>query len=83
MSYEYNVVPFIGRIRGGKFDERSAAAVAEQLEAVITEHATDGWEFYRIDQVQIEVKPGCLGGLLGQKAAYVLFDEVVFRRETP
>jgi len=49
----------------------------------LTQHATGGWEFCRTDQVQIKVKPGCLGALVGQKAAYLHFDEVIFRRESP
>jgi len=42
--------------------------------------AGQGWEFYRIDSVQIQVSPGCLASLLGAKATYINFDQAIFRR---
>ena len=76
MPYEYKVIPFIGTMKAG--DEKGAHKVAAQLEGLIRQ--TAGWEFYRIDQVQIAVKPGCLAGLLGVKQSYIAFDQVIFRR---
>lgn len=78
MSYQYKVVPFIGRIKGGQ----SAADVASQLEGIINQHAGQGWEFYQLNDVNIEVQPGCIAGLLGAKVSYVQFDQVVFRKGT-
>lgn len=80
MNYEYLVVPFIGQVKGGVFDAKSAQQVSAQLQAVINEYVQKGWEYYRIDKVNIEVAPGCLSGLLGQKATYLTFDQVIFRR---
>jgi len=74
-AYEYKVVPFIGRSTGSV----SAATVAEQLEAEIARHATAGWEFYQLSDVNIEVQPGCLAGLLGATTQYVRFDQLIFR----
>ncbi len=79
-DFEYRVIPFIGNIRGGFFSQENATTVANQLEKLINEGARNGYEFYRIDPVQIQVNPGCLGGLLGQKEAYIRFDQVIFRR---
>ena len=74
-NYQYNVVPFIGKITA----KESAQNVAEQLKSLINTWAQQGWEFYRIDSVQIQISPGCLASLLGAKASYMNFDQVIFR----
>jgi hypothetical protein len=79
-SYEYQVVPFIGRIRNSVFSQENANTVAAQLQQTISEGVAAGWEFYRVDQVQILVSPGCLGALFGRKSEVISFDQVVFRR---
>ncbi len=79
-DFEYRVIPFIGTIRTGFFSQENAATVANQLEKLVNEGAQNNWEFYRIDPVQIHVSPGCLGGLMGQKEAYIRFDQLIFRR---
>ncbi len=76
MAYQYQVVPFIGKIKSNQ----SAADVAAQLQGVITQYAAQGWEFYQIGDVNIEVQPGCLAGLFGAKVAYMRFDQIVFRK---
>jgi hypothetical protein len=78
-QYQYTVVPFIGKIKGGQ----SAGEVAAQLQALIDQHSAQGWELQQVTDVNIEVQPGCLGGLLGAKVAYIRFDQVIFRREIP
>jgi hypothetical protein len=78
MSYSYKVVPFIGRSRGSL----SASDVAQQLEITISQHASAGWEFVQLTDVNIEVQPGCLGGLLGAKVEYARFDQLIFRSES-
>jgi hypothetical protein len=57
----------------------SAADVASQLEALISQHAAAGWEFYQLSDVNIEVQPGCLAGLFGANAQYVRFDQIILR----
>jgi len=80
-EFEYYVMPFIGTVRTNFFNQENATAVAAQLEEFINEGAQKGWEFFRIDPVQIHVRPGCLGFWgLGQKEAYIRFDQVIFRR---
>lgn len=74
-SFRYKVVPFIGRSTGNV----SAFSVAEQLEAEIARHAVAGWEFYQLSDVNIEVQPGCIAGLLGATTQYVRFDQLIFR----
>ena len=79
-SYGYRVVPFIGQVKTDKFTGEGARAVAAQLQSLIEREAKDGWEFYSIEKVSIEVQPGCLGQFLGRKVAYIDFDQVVFRK---
>ena len=75
-GYQYMVVPFQGQVKTGD----TAAAVSAQLASVINHYAGQGWEFYTISDVNIEVKPGCIAGLLGAKTEYVRYDQVIFRR---
>ena len=74
--YTYKVVPFMGTVKSGQ----SASTVASQLETVIAQYAVDGWDFYQLGAVNIEVKPGCIGGLLGKESDYVRYDQVIFRK---
>jgi hypothetical protein len=75
VAYRYKVVPFMGQSRGSL----SAAEVADQLEHAIRRYASEGWEFYQLSDVNIEVQPGCLAGLFGAKIHYVRFDQLIFR----
>lgn len=76
-EYEYKVVPFTGSVKSSA----SNSEVSSQLETVIEREATDGWEFYQLNNVNVEVKPGCLGSLLGGQVSYQQIDQVIFRRE--
>ena len=78
MTYRYKVVPFIGQSKGNL----SASDVASQLESIIRQHASAGWEFYQLSDVNIEVQPGCLAGLVGAKVQYVRFDQLIFRGDS-
>ena len=75
MGFQYKVVPFIGQTKGSL----SSAHVARQLESVIAQYVEKGWEFYQLSDVNIEVQPGCISGLLGAKVQYVRFDQLIFR----
>lgn len=75
MRYQYKVVPFIGQSKG----RLSAAEVASQLEFAISQYASQGWEFYQLSDVNIEVRPGCLAGLFGAEVQYARFDQLIFR----
>jgi hypothetical protein len=77
MSYHYYVVPFIGRLEQGKED---ASRVSAQLQTVIDYYSRDGWEFYSVEKIGIEIHPGCLGVFLGQRNSYINFDQVIFRK---
>ncbi len=76
MSYEYKVVSFMGSIKG----KQGADVVAEQLTNLINTEATEGWELFQVGNVNIEVTPGCIAGLLGQKVTYIQYDQIIFRK---
>ena len=78
--YVYRVVPFIGILKSGVFSSENALKVSEQLQQLIDSYTQQGWEFYRIDPVQIQVQPGCMASLLGQRMSVINFDQVIFRR---
>jgi hypothetical protein len=77
---EYKVVPFVGRLDAASTGRGSAAAVSQQLEALINLHAQQGWEFHSISKVGAVVSPGCLGSLFGGATSYINFEQVIFRR---
>src|SRR4051812_29989596 len=41
--------------------EQRGSEAAAYLEGVVNTHASNGWEFYRIDSIGVRVPPGCLG----------------------
>jgi len=64
---EYKVVPFVASI-----DHKlgTSAHVAEQLEKLINEYASNGWKYEKLEAVSTYVNPdnGCFG--LGGKPGY-------------
>jgi hypothetical protein len=79
-QYEYLVVPFVGQLKSSLISVENARKVSEQLQAVISQYTRNGWEFYRIDKVDIQVTPGCLAALFGARVSFITFDQVIFRR---
>jgi hypothetical protein len=79
--YRYRVVSFMGTVQTGVFSKQDAQSVSHQLQNVIDEQAIQGWDYYSIEKVNIEVRPGCIGGLLGQSASYITSDQIVFRQD--
>ena len=80
-DYEYLVVPFVGHLKRGTFSIESATTASKQLQQVINKHSIQGWDFYSIDEINIQVTPGCLASLLGAKASFITLDQVIFRRK--
>jgi hypothetical protein len=54
--------------------------IAGYVERLIGDKATQGWEFYRIDTVNIVERPGCLGALIGQKETLTAYNLLTFRK---
>lgn len=76
MGFQYKVVAFMGSTKG----KQGADTVATQLTTLINSEATNGWELFQMGDVNIEVAPGCLAGLFGQKVTYIRYDQIVFRK---
>lgn len=76
MAYTYKVVPFIGKIKSNQ----TAADVSAQMQDLINSFAAQDWEYVSMENVNIQVQPGCLPGLLGAKESYIRFDQIVFRK---
>lgn len=89
-NYDYKVVSFMGNVNVGIGGSFSAEQAAEQLAKIIQQNVVGGWEFYRIDQVRISAKPGCLASLFAMIPvigsgisgdAVISYDLVTFRKE--
>lgn len=54
---------------------------AAYLESVVNEYASQGWEFYRVDSIGVELQPGCFSALGGKKAESSVYYVITFRME--
>jgi hypothetical protein len=78
--YQYKMVQVPPNIEVQANTHRGDEAAA-YLENIVNTHARDGWEFYRIDPLGVNVKPGCIAGLLGQKEASITYYVISFRKQ--
>lgn len=76
--YEYKAIPFLASVKST--DKESAGLASKQLEETINSSSSDGWEFYSLGAITVEVAPGCLGSLTGSKSTTVRLDQIIFRR---
>lgn len=56
--YEYRMVqvpPTL--VVSGK---QTGQEAAEYLQNIVNQHAAQGWEYYRVDSIGVQSKPGCL-----------------------
>lgn len=79
-GYEYKVVPFRGQIKTGIFSSEGPQVASKQLEEVINSGVNAGWEFVEVSHINILTEPGCLAGLIGQRAMNIPYDQVIFRK---
>jgi hypothetical protein len=73
----YKVVPFVAQIT----HKETTATVAGQLQTLINEYSSEGWEYVRLENVETQVAPdnGCFG--LGAKPGFNrIFKMVVFKK---
>lgn len=78
--YEYKMVqiPPNIEVEAKKHKGNEAAAY---METVVNDYAAEGWEFYRVDSIGVNVKPGCIAGLFGQKDAFATYYVISFRKQ--
>jgi hypothetical protein len=78
-EFDYKMVqapPVIEAASKGATGQEAAA----YLESVVNRYASQGWEFYRVDQIGVMRRPGCLGALLGMGEQATLYYVITFRR---
>ena len=78
--YEYTMVQ-IPRNIGVKASKHKGNEAAVYMERVVNDHTGDGWEFYRVDTINVSVVPGCLGGLFGKSVQSDSYNVISFRRQ--
>lgn len=74
--YEYKTVPCAKalQVRSAKDDDQAIRAFS----GIINAEATNGWEFYSMETINISEPGGCLSG--GQNNRNVSYNMLVFRR---
>ena len=78
--YRYRMIQVPPTIPVSRSQEGTAAA--EYMEEVVNAQAAEGWEFYRVDEIGIEVKPGCLSSIFGRKSEMVPYYVLTFRQSS-
>jgi len=85
MTYQYMMIQVPPTITVRAKEHRGNEA-AMYLQELATQHAAQGWEFYRVDEVGVVVRKGCLAGLLatlfgGGEQEFFRYFVITFRRQ--
>ena len=80
MQYEYFVAPFFDQLVQGEFTDESAQIGCRNLQNLLNQHAADGWEYYRSEQVIAHVEPRWFAPLVNRQATSQRYMLIVFRR---
>jgi len=75
----WEFVPFVPRLKAGFFGVENADAISKQLRAIVEDYQSRGWEFVRLEQVEVLHTAGCLASLFGKSSIPVSYDLIVFR----
>ena len=78
--YEYKMVQ-IPKDIGVKSSKHKGDEAARYLEGVVGEYTVDGWEFCRVDTINVSVLPGCLAKFSGGSTQTDAYNVISFRRE--
>lgn len=82
--YSYKCVPAPRRPRKRKGDRTPADALAGAMEAIMTEQASQGWEYLRCDTLPVEARRGPFSALTETRQAVLVFRKaIVAERATP
>lgn len=79
MQYNYKMVQVPPTIVLKK--DTGQGEAAQYLQSIVAQEAVEGWEFYRVDEIGVKQRPGCLGVLLGQRETSTVYYVVSFRQE--
>ena len=81
-KYEYKVDYFNSNVTAFEVEKKTAGAkVAQQVEQKINQYMSQGFELYQQFNTLVEVKQGCLAGLMGKRTDYITITTTVFRKE--
>ena len=75
----YKVIHFLPRLTGGVFGAKGEP-IETQLNKVISQQATEGWDFVSYQTAHALVKAGCLSALLGRKDEVIFYDILIFAK---
>ena len=78
-NYEYSMLQIPPNITVAKKGYAGNEA-AGYLQEVVNGMSREGWEFFRVDSIGVQVKPGCLAALFGSKVEETSYYVVTFRR---
>ncbi len=59
---------------------KTGQLAAQYLQDVVNRYASDGWEYYRVDEIGIHVQPGCLSALFGLGPTRHSYYVITFRK---
>ena len=77
--YKYKMIQIPPNIEV-QMKEHKGNEAAYYLENVVNKYASEGWEFYRVDSIGVDLQPGCFGILGGKQAERSLYYVVTFRK---
>ena len=72
----FKVVPFTANLN--QSDKLNIAG--QQLENALNHYSGLGYDYVRLEQLSINVKPGCLAAFFGGSATTILYDFIVFKK---
>ena len=79
MSFEYKMVQVPPTISVDMKKHKGNEA-AKYMEMIVNEQVRNGWEFYRVDSIGVDVQPGCLASLFGKKSQESIYYVMTFRK---
>jgi hypothetical protein len=75
---EYKCVPGPKTLVVEKAEDMDSAV--QQFSMLINEHCQDGWDFFSLEEISVENRPGCFAGLFGAKAETRSYNMLVFKK---
>lgn len=78
-AYTYKMVQIPPNVTVADGESRKGI-LADYLEDIVNKYARKGWEFWRVDELGVRVRPGCFAGLLGARSYDVKYSVITFRK---
>jgi hypothetical protein len=75
----YRVVPYVPILKATVSGVKGVP-IEGQLEAILNQYAAQGWVFESYQSIPVELKPGCIAGLLGVKSSIDYYTVLIFSK---